>query len=280
MTTVNSKDNSFYIKWRYHYLHLHAHFKSKNQIFIIVSVVLTLSFIVLTSYLLLKINSPNPQVLGTTSTNLVSVEIPLPTVIPTQPKATPVTESDSGVYQIAITTQPAIATISNVLLADALVNTLALPLIANQPYPIKKIIYDTLEQDPWSATGPGLLNGRYYLIVSPQVKLQTQLYTSPWLTIDVKPAAHDLLPFLSDQKFCLSDSDCLVRKSYCQTGAYNRYDIVLDSYSCHIDNSSRLAFFDSQQNCPAVVGFVSPKCSANRCLTNEVNICLSPSPTQ
>ena len=241
--------------WGFIKLQLHGVHHFERYRFLITVFILTVFFL-LGIYLVRSYFNPSPRVLGLKSDSPNGQLVPtvLPPPIPVRIAATPAVPFLT-IYDLTVSLKPEAATVSGFMLADLLAEAFNLPLVIGQPYPITAL---NIEASPSA--------GRFYIVFPASSVLKESYYESKWLQVRVKPADQKLQPYLLNNTFCQVDTDCLIRQSYCTVGAFNRFDPYLENVTCL--QTSPIP------TCPAQETAVSPRCVANRCLTQVKYTCL------
>jgi hypothetical protein len=94
----------------------------------------------------------------------------------------------------------------------------------------------------------------------------------------IEPVDQIVLDYVADNDYCQTNQDCVIRKSTCTYGAFNRFEKFVDAYACGqiVDEfGAPTVFFDSTQSCKAERVFATPVCDNNQCIpTQEAGRCL------
>jgi hypothetical protein len=103
-------------------------------------------------------------------------------------------------------------------------------------------------------------------------------YEGVKLTLNAAPES--LKPYLTGNRFCQTDKDCLLRESLCVFGAYNAYEQVRDAYQCSGGKMTQdnLAFgsYNSRYQCITDVIYASLECRGNQCQALEPSLVCQP----
>lgn len=192
-----------------------------------------------------------------------------------QPSPSPLPPDSTFVYQLQITRKPDTIDPIEPRLIDY-VQTAMDTHIPDLDYRITGVYYDTSSGNPYTKENRYYFN---YLIEGigslEGLPLMIEDYAS---IMRIEPVDQILLDYLTDNDYCQSNQDCVIRKSTCTYGAFNRFEKFVDAYACGqiIDEfGAPTVFFDTTQNCKAERVFAIPVCDNNQCMpTQEAARCL------
>ena len=131
---------------------------------------------------------------------------------------------------------------------------------------IEKIISDTSEIEEWNTE---YYNRKYYIYVPNEI-IKEGKYENEYLSVNIKKVDKAIIPYFSDNKYCNTDYDCMIRPAqHCKYGAFNNFESIRDApYGCVegtlYEGESEYSYVPHEE-----VLFENPICYQNKCETKQ-----------
>jgi hypothetical protein len=197
------------------------------------------------------------------------------------PTVTPIIEStkasnSASLYEVQVTRKPNSVEPIEPMIKDYLTSVFGWRKQEDNNRVIIDVYYDATKGNPYQK------ESKYYFTYYIQVlgeKIETPITYEDYATIvRVDEGDQGLISYLIDPGYCETNEDCVVRKSFCTYGAFNKLDSYVDSYACSRieDQFDELrVFYAEKQNCKAERVFADPVCINNLCQpTKEAARCI------
>lgn len=142
-----------------------------------------------------------------------------------------------------------------------------------------KIVYDIRKGNPYpdNVGNQSKFNFDYFLI-SDGVQIDvSRTYEDEYTKLEVYELEDYLKPYLDSSKYCQSDSDCVVRTSFCKYGSFNHYQRFQDVWGCSGYEDETGYFFggyNKELGCNTRVKYKNSSCINNNCVgQNRIIYC-------
>lgn len=126
--------------------------------------------------------------------------------------------------------------------------------------------YNTSEGNVYQDRG----NSVYFFPVSLDGREIAGKYDYAQSTIELSEVPSNLNKFLADNKYCQTESDCLIRNSFCIRGAFNKYERYIDAWGCGGSPQGDIGFdnvaLEKLLQCRPIVQYSHVSCIENKCI--------------
>jgi len=143
------------------------------------------------------------------------------------------------------------------------------------PEPDRQIsLYYPIDKDPYPAEGDVFT----FLFAYPQGLIRGGTYSFDGINFSVKNKNDLLVPYLENDKYCQTDSDCSFSKHYCGVGFYNKYRMYYLVWGCegptYDENGIMLDEIDPEKQCILDLKYDGVSCTNNQCIgINQRYVC-------
>lgn len=113
-------------------------------------------------------------------------------------------------------------------------------------------------------------NHQYLLMTLKEINLKS-LYENEQYLVTITPNSSININYLYDNKYCQSNSDCLINTYLCTYGTFNKYERIRTSYGCEgniydLQNNYYFGPHDKNLNCNSQVIYQGTRCINHQCI--------------